>query len=365
MMSTLQLLGLATAALAQPDVPPPDCQAAIRAVPGKACIANPAGVVLADTQAEAERLAGSLRQGEARFARHFGRSPPLYAVAQGMEAGGQRALTEAGFGRVLPWLTVAEFEALALGSVRQGTQASATAQGLDAARSQAAVDEAVATWRSRNTLAQIHARDAGVVPHEAGHGWYVEAFWPGLQVERRGHYGGPGPDWLDETAAVLLESDAFAVDRRTGFEQVYRGSGSGMLAGMAAAELIDLPLFLHRDHPASGRSFTTSGPPPREGANIRVLAGEEARAIARTGLQFYLQARVFADFLIEATGDPAVFASIGQAFGAGRTIEQWLAEHGRDRQLGANVAQLDATWRAWLHARYGPPADTPEGTPGA
>jgi hypothetical protein len=87
-----------------------------------------------------------------------------------------------------------------------------------------------------------------------------------------------------------------------------------------------------------------------------VLTGDEARNVARGAALFYLQGRMLADFLIDRTGDPAIFADIGAAFGRGRTIEQWLAERGPAHRLPATLDGLDAAWRAWLRNRFGAPA---------
>ena len=331
------------------------CAAALAAAPGKACVANPNGVVLAPERAEAERMAAAVREGEARFARHFGSAPPLYAIVQDSRPEQMRALSAAGFIRTLPWLTPAQFESAALESVRRGAQGQAAAAGLSGEPLAAVVAQAEARWRANNTREAQIARDAGALPHEIGHGWYVQLYWPGTPLDRGSHYGGPGPDWLDETAAILMESDTFAADRRRQFEQVYRGTGGGVaLAGIPVAELIDLGRFLSREHP--GRVLQQGRQAPAAaGPQIRVLTGDEARSAARGAALFYLQGRVFADYLIERTGDPAVFAAIGAAFGQGRTMAEWLAEQGAAHRLPATIEALDADWRAWLQARHGPP----------
>ena len=332
------------------------CAQAFAAAPGKHCIANPHGVVLAPEPAEAERMAAAVREGEVRFVRYFGRPPPRYAIVQDSRPEELRALNAAGFVRTLPWLTPAQFEAAGLESVRRGAQAQAAAQGLGAEQVAAVVQQAEARWRTQNTREAQLARDAGALPHEIGHGWYVQLYWPGTAMDRPGHYGGPGPDWLDETAAILMESDAFAADRRRQFEQVYRGTGAGpALGGIPVDELIDLRRFLTRDHP--GRALQEGRRAPAgSGPQIRVLTGEEARSAARGAALFYLQGRMFADFLIDRTGDPTIFADIGAAFGRGRTIDQWLAERGPAFRLPATLDGLDAAWRTWLQGRFGAPA---------
>lgn len=333
------------------------CAQALAAAPGKACAANPNGVVLAPDAAEAERIAAAVREGEARFARYFGRSPPRYAIVEDSRADELRALSAAGFLRTLPWLTPAQFETNALESVRRGAEAQARARGLGAEQVAAVVQQAEARWRTMNTPEAQEARDAGVLPHEIGHLWYAQLYWPGTQVDRGSHYGGPGPDWLDETAAILMESDGFAANRRRQFELVYRGGGDQpALSGISIEELVDLRRFLTREHP--GRPMQAAQQiPGQSGPQIRILTGEEGRAVARGAALFYLQGRMFADFLLERTGNPTVFADIGAAFGAGRSMDQWLAERGEANHLPGSVDALDAAWRAWLRDRFGPPAN--------
>ena len=335
------------------------CAQATAVVPGKQCAANPNGVVLAPERPEAERIAAAVREGETRFARHFGRSPPRYAIVQDFRPEELRALNAAGFVRTLPWLTLAQLEAASIESIRRAAQMQATAQGLPPDRAEAVMQQAEAQWRSRNSREARIARDAGVLPHEIGHGWYVQLYWPGTMLDRTGHYGGPGPDWLDETAAILMESDAFAADRRRQFEEVYRGtSATAGGIGISVAELVDLPRFLTRAHPGLALQEARR-PPPGSGPQVRVLTGDEARRVAGGAGLFYLQGRMFADFLIDRTGNPAIFAEMGAAFGRGQSLDQWLAERGPSHRLGATVAELDVAWRAWLEGRFGPPAGPP------
>lgn len=68
------------------------------------------------------------------------------------------------------------------------------------------------------------------------------------------------------------------------------------------------------------------------------------------------QARMFADYLAEKSGDPAVFGRLGQAFGAGTTFESWLAGEGAALGLPATVEALSVDWRGWLQGRLGAPA---------
>lgn len=342
---------------------PADCARASRLAPAKACVVNPHGVVLAPNRAEAERLAGLARGGEALFARYFGGPPVTYAVVQDAPAGIVPALGKAGFGSVLPWLTDAQLETGVVASLRRGAEAQARAAGVTGDVVTRTADASVADWRAKNTGEARAKQEAGVVPHEAGHGWYIARYWPGARIDGAGHYGGPGPDWMDETAAVLMEGEGFAAERRSQFERIYKGTAKGpVLGGVPVRDLIDLPLFLRREHPAKGL-LNSMATPVAGASGIRILAGAEALEAARGAILFYLQSRVFADYLIERTGKPAIFGTLGAAFGRGETMDAWIARHGRAHRLPGSVAALDADWRQWLTGRYGVPALKPVPTP--
>ncbi|MCA1196521.1 hypothetical protein K9B35_00930 [Sphingomonas sp. R647] len=335
------------------------CALAATVVADKPCRETRYGAVIGESDAEAGRLAALVAEGEIRFERHFGRPPPRHLLGQGITPDQRRALTAAGFVRTLPWLTAGELEEQSLSSIRRGIEG--RPGGLPAGPERlAAVEKAQQAWRASSTLEKRHAQDAGVVPHEMAHGWYVSSFWPGVGLDRGGHYGGPGPDWLDETAAVLAEGDAFTDTRRQGFAKVYQGKqpANTPMAAITVSELLDLDRFLHQEHPMNGlqqpliKSAATRG-----GQTVVALTGEEAQRAARGGIVFYMQSRLFADFLIERTGDLAVFGSIAEAFSRGETIEQWLAANGKAKRLGATVPLLQSQWLAWLAARYGPQAE--------
>ena len=89
---------------------------------------------------------------------------------------------------------------------------------------------------------------------------------------------------------------------------------------------------------------------------VKVLTGPEAQKFGAAAPLFYSQGRVFADYLLDRTGQPAVFASISEAFARGDSMDTWLAREGRSRGLPTSVAALDRDWRGWLRARLGPPA---------
>jgi hypothetical protein len=330
------------------------CRIAQQALPAPACIANEHGVVLSHSADDARRLAEYLAAGERRFQRHFGATPPRYALAQGYSAAQMKLLSEAGFTRPLAWFTAERQEESALASVRRATEQQAKERGVPPERLQQALAAAEQAWRAANPATWRHSIEAGAIPHELGHIWYVEHFWPGARLDSASHYGGPGPDWLDETAAVLMEDEFMTNDRRDQFRRAYRGD-PGMIArlGDRAGELTDLRLFLTRDHPMKAVQQELLAKSGGQAQGITILTGEEARRVSAGGILLYLQARAFADFLIDRTDDPAVFAQIGSAFGRGESVEQWLQANGAKLGLGATITELDANWKSWLNGRFG------------
>lgn len=357
-------VSLPVVALAQTPAPagaPARC-AALTLSEFPVCLDTPSGVVLAADRAEGARNAAYAAAGEVRFRRHFDRAPPPYALVVGrVTPEVTRTLKTAGISAVLPWLTADQKRVAFADSARRGAEAQAKAANLDAAKTA----ELVATV-GRNYQARYEKqgdRDAGVVPHELGHLWLIHAFWPGAGVDRGGHYGGPGPDWLDETAAILMEDERLATDRRDQFRLVYKGQAKGDLAGRHDP----LATFLAKDHPMKGlQDRLKPGANPGGGPRVVVMTADERRAgnpglDVNAGARFYLQGRAFADFLVDRTGDPAVFAAIGAALAKGQTLEQWLATEGEGRGLGRSVAEMEAVWNAWLQARFGPAAATMSG----
>lgn len=362
LLAAASLLVLSSAALAQGDARPaasdgprPRCSA-ISLPDLPVCVETPGGLIFAPDRAEAERNAAHAMAGEIRFRRHFDRAPPPYAVVIGRltpEVGA--TLRRAGINAALPWLTVAQRQAAVADAARRAAEARAKAQNLDAAKTAELVQQMTAATAGRTD------RDAGVVPHELGHLWLIESFWPGSGADRKGHYGGPAADWLDETAAILMEDERLTTERRDQFRQLYAGKAGGPPALGGRPDF--LPVFLSKDHPMKGEQEASKARAPGSPGEARVIvttrderAAANPGADAGAGPRFYLQGRAFADFLIDRSGEPAIFAEIAAALARGRTFEQWLAAEGARRGLGSTLPEMDQLWRAWLLARFGPPA---------
>lgn len=343
-MLALVLLLTSTAPSAVPD---PMCARALRVAPALSCAAASHGVVLASAQPEADRLATYARAGESRFSTRFERDIAPYVVVSTPPLPDRAALNAAGFSHILPWPAPRAFDEAARRSVEQGARRFAASQNMSPAQTEEVVARALSQIPDAKAQAAL---DAGMVPHELGHLWFTAAFWPERTETDPGaprHYGGPGPDWLDEAAAVILEDEPTAAQRRDHFRALMKGEAVpavGPIDGRAI--LLDLPGLLAREHPGLARavavapelavkggvgvSFTPAGAGPRPAALERV---------------FYIQTRVFADYLIRISDHPATLAVIAQAMADGRSFEDWLASDGAAHGLPSTLSALSDGWR--------------------
>jgi hypothetical protein len=170
--------------------------------------------------------------------------------------------------------------------------------------------------------------------------WYQHAFWAGAARPAGDRYGSAAPDWLDEVAAILMESDTRAAIHRNRFSDGRHEDperASTIPPEIALADFVTMP------HPASA-SLPEPGTAPA--GPIRVTSAPSL---------FYAQGRVFADYLIERSGDPGIFAAISQGMRSGLSFADWLAQSGAQHRLPVSVPAMDADWQAWLAKRFGAP----------
>ena len=366
-MVLISLVLAATTAAAAAEPVSASC-AVLALEAGVHCAQAPTGVVVSDDPAIAAEYAAVMTAGEARFRRHFSHPPLPYAVVVGPGvnpistdgvSGGrsalQQTLSEAGFSRVLPWPTAQQMDDLRAESVRGALRTHLAATGLEGEALEAAVAEQL-----RNQPASTAApgtRESGAA-HELGHMWAIDTYWPDREhpTGAAREYGGPAADWLDESAAVLMEDERLTASRLEAFQREWSKAEGARPKPLAAFFVDEHPLAAEGVAAAREVSRTVA----RAAAGSDPAAGRTSVARVRTGSAgmgaalFYAQARLVADFLIERSGDPAVSDSIARAYADGRTMEQWLAAEGPPRNLPATVAELDSQWAAWLAARYGP-----------
>ncbi|MBU1384939.1 MAG: hypothetical protein KKG14_07090 [Alphaproteobacteria bacterium] len=347
------------------------------------------------------------------------RANPLTAAGMGFGGGGalQQQLRQAGARHILPWTTAAQRAELLLGARRSEAEGRRRAEGLtgDALDAAVAADLDAAEPAPPATA----GADSGAA-HELGHMWAIRAYWPDarggghyggpaddwfdesaavlMEDEALGQTrrAGFAREWRTPGGARPRPLAVYFADTHPLFEQVQAelerfkasaGTGAGApgtLTGEAvgdpqvrtlngqALDLANLPpgavirtpdgqpvdaatLARLMGGAVPGGEAASGRRPPRTMTAVRSLdtsdPGEQARAV-----MFYAQARVFADFLLERTGDPAVYGRIARALADGRTMDQWLAVDGAASGLPGSVTALDAAWMAWLADAYGPAA---------
>lgn len=306
------------------------------------CVATQAGWFYAGNKSVATTMAQAAAQAGELFQRHFAAEAPFGAVIARRErtiaADELLTLREAGAGWILPWLDQEAQQQLLETGVRRAIVAQL---GDD-------VDEAIIERAIAQAIAQRSGSGGddgiGALRHELGHLMLISTFWPRdaqSEIRRTGEhqYGGAGPDWLDEVAAILMETEALTQRRRARLRALHE----------AHEGLLPLPEFLMADHPLAGLLDTFRSEDGK--ARVTVLSGDaQAARLAAKGEAFYAQARGFADFLLARSGNPAIFGELARALADGSSVEDWLALHGTRHDLGDSVAELSAFWQDWLDA---------------
>lgn len=296
----------------------------------------------------------SAQQGRAAFERYFGQAAAPIAIVPGGEITQdmQKDLKAAGYDASLPWISSADKEKLKQSSIRR--QVMAQTKDMPAAQQEAILEMALAKAGSAPApQGEMSDTEQGALTHELGHMWFVAAFKSSEENKAKGGhgYGGWAPDWLDETAAILLENESLTEKRRARFKQ------------MKAEDMYPLDTFLTMEHPALQSALAMNNKKALEklldegektlSSRAIVLSGKEAEEFLKASgrsdpANFYTQARGFADYVISATGDEQIFAKLAQHLSDGGTIESWLAS---TDSLPDTIEGLSRDWAAHLAAR--------------
>ncbi|MEO0614203.1 MAG: hypothetical protein AAFY83_12915 [Pseudomonadota bacterium] len=315
------------------------------------CIVKNDILILSDGD-QAAGWQGAALTARTAFYQYFGKDAAPVAIVPGgqIDETMTQALRAAGYTLHLPWLTDADKQALQIGSIRE--QIRNQTKDLQQAQQDALIAQALqqaGLSEDRpdpdNSKAQT-AEELGALTHELGHLWFIEAFekedFAGPVPAKR--YGGWAPDWLDETAAILLENDQLTLARRTQFEN------------LATTDLYALSTFLTMEHPslqATAALEQRFGAQSDDGGSRAiVLTGKEAEEFQRLSaggdpLLFYLQVRAFTDFILATTADERIFAGLTSFLQQGRSFEDWVA----DRPEFMSFSDLQSQWDRWVASR--------------
>jgi hypothetical protein len=264
------------------------------------------------------------------------------------------ALKALGYKTSYRWATDAQYDESTLAALQSSIGKMVAERGLSKEQADKLYNDSLDRHAKRMEGAERNKSKGAVIPHQIGHASLTHAFWP--QADSSGgdiHSAGPAPDWLDEIAGLLLEDEAMTTQRREQFKGGYKASGfDPMTFLLSSAQLTNLADLLTKPNPSAANKAT--GAPMVTMMVMRGTNGPPSPVVE--GLTYGLKARMFADYLIERTGRPAVFGNIAAAFSQNQTMEQWLAGEGRTLGLAGDVAGLEGDWKAWLLKKFGKPA---------
>lgn len=311
------------------------------------CMIKNGIAVLSETPNTSELLQQA-HIGAQNFQHYFGSAPvpsviiPGGSVSQSLS----ESLNQAGFEVTLPWITEADSQKLKASAIRK--QVLEQTQGLPEAQQEMIVQQALAKLGTQAGDSTLGDTQKGALTHELGHMWFMAAFKPELdsEISTSSHgYGGWAPDWLDETAAVLMENQTLTNSRRKAFAKI------------AKSDLYPLKTFLTMEHPSAGAAKALaerfSGDEQAGESRAIILTGDEAAEFLTQSKGsdpaiFYTQTRGFIDFIMSQTDDPLIFASLTQHLAAGGELTTWLM---LVPDMPNSIDALDAQWDTWLKAR--------------
>ena len=199
---------------------------AIKALDDRKCYDTEFGWIFCNSEEEAKPIADDLRTAAAAFLRYFGAVPGRGAV---ITMGSQailpaQELEKAGAQWLMPWLSPKGIEAL----LEKQVVAQLKAQGVPEAFMPQVLEQAKKQMKAQFGGALSSKRP---LQHELGHVWFNRMFGNqkalfgmGRAASAHGPHSGPAHDWLNETAAILLENDQLTADRRQQFADAVKAT---------------------------------------------------------------------------------------------------------------------------------------------
>ena len=298
---------------------------ALAGCPANAHCLEDDNLLAVSTSAErAELILSAMQAAETRFASVFNRMPGLTAVVEDSSEfpGFTGELDDAGY-IVKPWVSPQAMRAQLEAQVRPAVEAQM------AGSPQAVIDaaiEAALSGRVENNNKVRHA-DA-IIAHELGHMWVKDLYdWPEVDTgDARAYGAAAAPDWFDETAAVLMESDALTQSRREALCETASDDLPNQFERYFSMEHPLLQLAsLAADRAAAAAAAAGES---SDGPRIMVMSGETLAAQGADMIgaeQFYGLTRALIDYLTAETGSEAVFDELAQALASGQSFDAWLA----------------------------------------
>lgn len=371
---------------------------AICAKPTIECHKEAHGILIGPPDSTAQ-FAGAIDHAHQAFTLYFGEPAFKAAVVLGGVLN-KRELTDLRktYPAFLSWMTAADSERRIRAALRRAmtmNEPDLTDDELDQ-KIDAALTQVQGS--SSNQQARLKERQ-GVLSHELGHIYFGLTFYPesmqkldvsaqqgGMQPMKSQRYGTPAADWLDETAAILMENPELRDRRTQNLKKVVDGENTGRISPLEDFFAMDHPVLGQLRQVTRGASpglvlppsggatqMVTRGarvnqsgpvlnsppnsPPKSPDQPFFVVAVESNEPGAKSKADFYLQAHAFAGYIIEKTGKNTVLVDIARSLKAGQSMQDWLNNTGSAMGLPTTVTAMDADFRAWLLARYSSGAD--------
>jgi len=303
-------------------------------------------ILIVGNSADASALLRTVQSASKKFEDTFGVSAGKTVIVPGgkISADQNAEFEKAGYLLSLPWISAADKARLTESSIRR--QIEEQTKDLPENVRKAALTKALSAIQSKDPAEADDGTQAGALAHELGHLWFIEAFKPADAKAQKGHaYGGWAPDWLDETAAILMENSVLIESRKKAFNE------------MPDDDLFPLETFLSMEHPAAQNAKRVTqqftGSLNQGESRAMVLTGAEAEAFLKASggskaANFYSQAQAFSDFMLSYSGETSLYPSLANALIAGGTFETWLSSDGSDWGLPSSLKQLDQDWQNWI-----------------
>jgi hypothetical protein len=257
--------------------------------------------IVTDNRLSVSQASTDVRAAVAAFRAHFGIVPGKGGIIQSRYAGLYRPLKAYGLQWLVPWRFPQE------GGALQSDQAHGSG-------------------------------GASALRHEIAHALFLALVIPST---RKGQYGGDAPDWLDEAAAIISESEGDISARRRAFSEL-----------VAGGRLKPLSKFVSAEHPvfASAAIRSAIANAKAENPTAPVVLSFKAQNIGldRQAIgDFYAQSLATFHFLEHRTGDKRILALIAENFTRTRDPLSWIAliESGHSRADAISV--IDAAFEDW------------------
>ncbi|MEM9501368.1 MAG: hypothetical protein AAF941_05930 [Pseudomonadota bacterium] len=299
-------------------------------------------------------LAQALDQAVLNFERFFGPTSAKVAVigTPSLSEAVRASMRDEGY-LLLPWINQSAKQDLLRRSIER--QVMEQTQSLAEPQRQALLAKALSKIDddARSSSTPPSDIELGTLAHEAGHILFADSYDDGeapADGERR--YGSSSPDWLDELAAVLNENGSLTSSR-------YDVARERLRAGDRPTAF-SLREYLTMEHPSLRAAQLLRERRNASGDSVAIaLSGEEAkRFLEESGgdpVQFYVQSRLFADFMFEKTENPRIFVEIAETLGAGQDFETWLAANGSEHGLAEDIDTLGNQFSDWVTEEFKTP----------